>query len=103
MRTLFRVLADVATERIRQDALWGEQSWPDGTGEAAHAGEIARMFRDLADDRAERGDLTWQDILAEEFYEALAESEPAALRCELIQVAAVALCWAEAIDRRQEI
>lgn len=34
--------------------------------------------------------VTWRDILLEEVFEALAESEPAALRHELVQVLAVA-------------
>jgi hypothetical protein len=32
--------------------------------------------------------------------EALAEDDPTLLRAELIQVAAVAVAWVEAIDRR---
>jgi hypothetical protein len=39
-------------------------------------------------------------ILREEVYEAFAEEDPAALRTELIQVAAVAATWVDAIDRR---
>lgn len=35
-----------------------------------------------------------------DYAEALAESDPARLRAELVQVAAVAVCWIEAIDRR---
>ncbi len=42
----------------------------------------------------------WRDILLEEVFEALAEEEPKELRKELVQVAAVAAQWVEAIDRR---
>ncbi|TIH26025.1 NUDIX hydrolase, partial [Subtercola vilae] len=42
----------------------------------------------------------WQDILLEEVFEAFAESDTSKLRTELIQVAAVAQQWVEAIDRR---
>jgi hypothetical protein len=45
--------------------------------------------------------LTWRDILLEEVYEAFAETDSDRLREELIQVAAVALSWVDAIDRRK--
>lgn len=109
-------LAEVADERVRQDAKWGEQNHPDGTGtnwvdqirpafgwngsEAEHAAKLARVDCQRA---ARRGDVTWLRILREEVAEAFAETEPAALRAELIQVAAVAVAWAEAIDRRLAI
>ncbi|HYF53037.1 MAG TPA: hypothetical protein VEA41_02135 [Salinarimonas sp.] len=44
--------------------------------------------------------MTYSQILAEEVAEALAESDPMLLRAELVQVAAVAVQWVEAIDRR---
>ncbi|GGO64207.1 NUDIX hydrolase [Nonomuraea cavernae] len=47
------------------------------------------------------GRLTWRHILHEEVLEAFAEDEAARLREELIQVAAVAVKWAQALDRRQ--
>jgi hypothetical protein len=99
----------VLTERARQDAKWGQQNHPDGTGEhwealtGRHAGAAAEMAEDAqrrTDEAAERGECTWSLILAEEFAEAVAEQDPAKLRTELVQVAAVALQWVEAIDRR---
>lgn len=59
-----------------------------------------RVAREIAALAAEHGGLTWRHILAEEMFEALAESDPAKLRAELVQVAAVAVQWVEAIDRR---
>ncbi|KDN23202.1 hypothetical protein [Amycolatopsis rifamycinica] len=101
------VLVKIAAERVRQDALWGEQNHPDGTGpdvevaglsrRAADAAHTARFTTEMA--RAE-GRLTWLHILREEVYEGFAEADPAALAEELIQVAATAACWAEAIERR---
>jgi hypothetical protein len=44
---------------------------------------------------------TWLDILTEEVAEAFAETDTKALRAELVQVAAVALAWVEAIDCRK--
>ena len=105
---------DVAAERARQDAKWGEQNHPDGTGPRAtplnrivHDGPIGEtsgsthyahglaMMAVRATDQAARvGTVTWADILLEEVFEALAENDPAKLRAELIQVAAVAEQWA---------
>ena len=94
------VLDDAREELYRQLEKWGVQNHPDGTG---MTGDIARAdsARYLADFAAEKGSLTWRDILTEEVYEALAEEDPVRLREELIQVAAVALQWADAIDRRE--
>jgi hypothetical protein len=93
------LLEEVYQERARQDAQWGEQNHPDGTGTEL-AVERANDARDACNANARAGVLTWSDILEEEFYEALAETEPEKLRTELRQVAAVALGWMAAIDRR---
>ncbi|HET6916637.1 MAG TPA: hypothetical protein VFH56_11160 [Acidimicrobiales bacterium] len=102
------ILAEVDEERVRQNAKWGEQNHPDGTGPDwrwvaifrqpfAQCAEIAKLQVDYD---AKRGQSTYMGILAEEFFEALAEDDPANLRAELVQVAAVAVAWIEAIDRR---
>ena len=96
--SLERVLADVAAERAAQDRLWGVQELPDGTG-PAH-GPRAQAAQEECAAAARRGDLTWRHILAEEFFEALAESDAASLRQELVQTAAVAVKWVQSIDRR---
>jgi hypothetical protein len=117
------VAADVADERDRQDAKWGEQNHPDGTGEhsiplrriifhgpavsengdAHYAFGLALMAKQATDQAARAGAVTWSDILLEEVFEALAEDDPVRLRAELVQVAAVAQQWVEAIDRRVEV
>lgn len=94
-----RVLEDVRNERRLQDVQWGDQNHPDGTGRLGDK-QSADAARESCDVLAESGRVTWRDILAEEFREALAESEPDKLRAELVQVAAVAVNWIEAIDRR---
>jgi len=94
------VLTEVAEERARQDTRWGEQNHPDGTGGPLTA-TTAQVARSQCQDAAEQGNVTWRDILREEVAEAMAESDPVRLRDELVQVAAVAVNWAEAIDRRQ--
>lgn len=100
-------------ERARQDAKWGEQNHPDGTGPlvqplvcpdpvyvADTARTLAEMFTYRTETHAAEGTATWLDILLEEVFETVAEEDPVKLRAELIQVAAVAIQWAEAIDRR---
>jgi len=95
-------LSEVRDERARQDAKWGEQNHPNGTGlyQQEAAAERARLVCDL---NFRNGKGTWADILREEFAEALAEKDPYRLRAELIQVAAVAVAWVEAIDRSARV
>ena len=95
------VFSDVAQERARQDRTWGwPRDHPDGIG-----GEAARLHRAQAQDRCDvafaQGHGTWAHILVEEVCEALAADDPDALRTELVQVAAVAVVWAEALDKRR--
>ena len=92
-------LAEIAAERARQDAKWGEQNHPDGTG-LAHDDTYARVARDACEIAASHGKCTYRLILNEEVAEAFAESDPAKLRARLVQVAAVAVAWIECIDRR---
>ncbi|MFF1544141.1 NUDIX hydrolase [Streptomyces sp. NPDC058291] len=93
------ILAEVQAERDRQDAKWGEQNHPDGTG-SVHQREAAGLARMECEDAFAAGYGTWCHVLFEEVREALAESDPAKLRAELVQVAAVATAWIAAIDRR---
>lgn len=95
---LARVLNEVGAERAAQDARWGTQEFPDGTGEEFRGDADAARDRCRAAGRA--GELTWRHVLAEEFFEALAESDPRRLRAELVQTAAVAVQWVQALDRR---
>ncbi|GAA3151598.1 hypothetical protein [Nonomuraea salmonea] len=97
--SLARVLAQVRDERAAQDERFGMQVLPDGTGghDAVAAADEAREETDAA---AREGALTWRHILAEEVMEAFAEHDPQRLRGELIQVAAVAVKWVQALDRR---
>jgi hypothetical protein len=97
--TIARVLADIGAERVAQNEKWGEQNHPDGTGSKAQQAQ-AEASRKWCQDAFESGYGTWADVLAEEVAEANAERDPAKLRTELVQVAAVAAAWIEAIDRR---
>lgn len=98
---------EVRDELARQDEKWGEQNHPDGTGPKtpivvgiARMHEAATAARRACQRAASEGDVTWRHILLEEVAEAFAEEDPAKLRAELIQVAAVAQQWVAAIDRR---
>ncbi len=95
----YEALIDVAEELDRQRLKFGEQNHPDGTGGSAFKA-AADTFRQLCDWDTKTGAVTWRIILQEEVYEALAESDPAKLRAELVQVAAVAVQWILALGRR---
>jgi NTP pyrophosphatase (non-canonical NTP hydrolase) len=73
-------LQDVATERLLQDEKWGDQSGhPDLFWNAILGEEVGEVHRALLKQDGERsGDL----------------------RHELVQVAAVAVAWVEALDSR---
>jgi hypothetical protein len=96
------VEGDVRREREAQDLKWGEQNHPDGTDRTPveHSELVARHAKTMCQRAAAGGTVTWKHILWEEVAEAFAETDPAKLRTELIQVAAVAMTWVEAIDRR---
>lgn len=97
-------LHEVASERARQDDLWGEQNHPvldpantDADRDYYYSQATAWKFENQT--RKENGRLAWDGILLEEVFEALESDDPAAQRAELIQVAAVALAAAESLDR----
>jgi hypothetical protein len=121
--TTDRVLSEVLAERIAQDTKWGEQNHPDVetrdiplvthhyyasradiwkqvNEERATPSRGGRCFTCPAGEGVPHGHTAWDGVLLEEVYEALAEDDPAKLRTELLQVAAVAVAWIEAIDRR---
>lgn len=103
-----RVLRHVRDERRRQDQKWGEQNHPDGTGpglsflwfpEEPIGCTVERAARCRTDREHQAGRGTYEQILTEEWAEAIATSDRAKLRAELVQVAAVAVAWVEKIDR----
>lgn len=94
------VAVEIDDEMDDQVYQWGEQNHPDGTRSDTISRFFAESAREACAEAASRGQLTWKLILEEEVREAFAETDPSLLRGELIQVAAVAASWAEAIDRR---
>jgi hypothetical protein len=102
---------EIDAERQAQLGKFGEQHHPDLSGDATAQCDAREMFdqwaqnyRDINggtfDPRDPDRRLDWTGILLEEVYEALAESDPAKLRTELIQAAAVIAAWVSDLDRR---
>lgn len=96
---LTREEEEVRAELARQDAKWGEQNHPDGTGRLDYS-RMAADWKGIVDAAAKQKKLTWRHILMEEVYEACAESDPEKLLSELLQVEAVARQWRKTIRRR---
>ncbi len=96
---MLQALDDVTHERLRQHARFGEQDLPRRTDAVLRAilrGQLETCRKQIA---ALRPNEPWDLVLLEETCEALLEDDPARLRAELVQVAAVACQWVEAIDR----
>lgn len=104
------VLNEVYSERIGQHKKWGEQDHEDGTGPLLVLEDFpqwqnsvagAMHIESWAKRRCQAADPdTWEKVLTEEWAEAIATRDDQSLREELVQVAAVAVAWVEAIDRR---
>ncbi len=104
------ILLEIWSERIAQNEKWGEQNhpnvdpvWLDASTLATALEFVAKDVKEEVDRKAEEGRSNYVDILREEVAEAKVEAfrgDDAALRVELVQVAAVAVQWIEAIDRR---
>lgn len=91
----------IDTERQDQLAKWGDQHHPDGTGLTLDQLAWAEEARERCQQAAKDGTLTWAHILEEEVAEAMAEADPARLREELLQVAAVCAAWVHDLDTRE--
>lgn len=94
------IFDDVAAERKRQDAKWGEQNHlsvvVDMLGYSVDDEVSAKAQCDLA---TKMGNLTWGHIACEELAEALNAANDTDRRAELVQLAAVVVAWIECIDR----
>ena len=114
MRRIAEVAADVIVERARQHGKWGAQDCPNLFLEAQYSLHASDVQRVTCQERFRQGIGSWADILLEELAEGLDEARRAAmapagsadregalndLRDELVQVAAVAAAWVEAVDR----
>lgn len=107
------ILLDVLRELGKAEAKFPGQHLESGTGPGLlwlaglasnnSAKTLATVLRDRTNDRSEDGLLTWRDMLLEELAEAFAESDPAKLRAELLQVAAMAVRWIGDLDNPQPV
>lgn len=115
-----RVMQDVINERLRQLDKHGDQSHlPNGTGQRLmlegvpvnnwddlYANDLATWAKArckaASQNEGGNGTITYEQILTEEWAEAIAEEDPAKLREELIQVAAVCIAWAEKLDQGEK-
>jgi hypothetical protein len=103
------VLDEISKEMQSQVRRWGIQSHPHWTRTYGIVGEPLKSTDSLKSQCSYKGmgvdgypPLSWTDILLEEVGEARDEARSKnlmLLRKELIQVAAVAASWIEAIDR----
>ena len=93
------IVADVLRERDAQDAKFGVQDLPYGTGDE-WLQAMADVSRNECDEAFAAGQGTFRHVFLEEVYEAMAETDPVKLRAELIQAIAVGVKIVEAIDRK---
>jgi hypothetical protein len=92
------IFEDIAEERAAQDAKFGVQNLPYGTGDEFTA--VANAARDDCEAAFAVGQGTFRHVFLEEVFEAMAETDPVKLRAELIQAIAVGVKIVEAIDRK---
>ena len=95
------IVNEIAAERLSQVATWGVQDHPSTYSDLdrKRAEKHANHWKQVNSARVANDTLTWDGILLEEVYEALAEKDPFLRRAELVQVAAVAAAEIESIDR----
>ena len=104
------IAEEIAEERARQDAKWGEQNHPSAfLGDPdkvcrAHGLPTEAEAKARCEQRAASGTCTWSDIAVEELAEAVAAAAAGdidAARSELVQTTAVLVQWIESIDRNR--
>lgn len=95
------IMAEIAAERDRQIAKWGDGLPSGGFSSVPTGADRARLelARERCEGWAKEGRCTMRHILEEEVAEVFAEKPGSQLqRAELIQVAAVCVKWIEGID-----
>jgi hypothetical protein len=92
------IFDDIAAERERQDKTWGQQNLP--VTYQRYSDDLVERFKSDCDQAFKDGALTWDHIMSEKLVEALAETDPAKRRVELVQLAAVVVACIESEDRK---
>jgi hypothetical protein len=94
------VFDEVKAELTRAQAKFPDQHLPNFPERMDwdHAAAERDQAQELTDRCHASGVVTWWHVLREEIYEAFAESNPAKLRAELVQVAAMAIRWIEDLE-----
>ena len=95
------IFSDIDKERARQEAKFPDQGDLVDASTGDHGIATATWARHQCDGARP---LTWSHVLVEEVaetVEAARSKDPAHLREELVQVAAVAVKWIEHLDRRR--
>lgn len=90
----------ILVERRRQDQLFPGELLIDGTGATEPLRVLAAAIRRAGDELNHTEKNSFAHVLAEEVLEAFVETDLGSLRCEVVQVGAVAVKWIEDIDRR---
>lgn len=93
-RILPNVLNDINAERMRQHKLWGIQDHADYKWLAILTEEVGEVSKEALEKDF------WINKSSDEDITHLIEAKEKLLRTELVQVAAVAIAFIEAIDRR---
>lgn len=94
-----KLIEEIQAEMDHGERKHGRKDYWDGCNPSTRV--AAEMAKRDCDEAAAQGKCAWSDILLEETMEAMAETDTARLRAELIQVAAVAVRWINSIDRRK--
>lgn len=90
--------ADIAAEVERAEAKFPGQALP-LSRKPPRAAAMVRFYRRINDGAGFDSEVpTWETVLLEELYEALAETDPQAMRAELVQCAAVVIRMIRQID-----
>lgn len=87
--TLSQIFNLVSAERSRQERLYKDQNDSIELGFGFQYVQIAKEFKNISKSKKRKGTATWDIVLLEEVYESLAETDPAKITEELIQVMAV--------------
>jgi len=99
-----KIFEEIRAERQRQDEKFGEQNHRmvyDGF-DVEMCKRTLETIRQHNKKFGEKGKSDWYFILAEEFLEAFAETEPEKQREKMIQVAAVAVNIIEYLDKKKD-